>query len=120
MDWADRSTWEPALATIPDLRAVYIVMPAIVEARATAAEFLDLVLTRFGNGGKNKLRFVLQSASAIEEDGPFMGGVHALLRERGERGELGWAVLRPSWFQGKSDLQSSERTVALHIATTLF
>ena len=47
MDWADRSTWEPALATIPDLRAVYIVMPAIVEARATAAEFLDLVLTRF-------------------------------------------------------------------------
>jgi festuclavine dehydrogenase len=29
-----------------------------------------------------------------------MGGVHALLKERGDRGEFEWAVLRPTWFQG--------------------
>lgn len=44
-------------------------------------------------------RFVLQSGSCIEAGGPVMGKVHGYLRELGSRGEIEWAVLRPTWFQ---------------------
>lgn len=48
---------------------------------------------------RDATRFVLQSASSIEAGGPTMGKVHAYLRELGQRGEVDWAVLRPTWFQ---------------------
>lgn len=44
--------------------------------------------------GRGVRRFVLLSSSLIEEGGPAMGAVHALLRARAPE----WAVLRPSWF----------------------
>lgn len=68
----------------------------MLESGSAAAAFVDLARTKFG-----VKRFVLQSSTAIEEGGPAMGKVHTLLKERGDRGEIGWAVLRPSWFQGE-------------------
>lgn len=39
-------------------------------------------------------RFVLLSASSLEEDGPMMGKTHAFLRQNAPE----WCVLRPTWF----------------------
>ncbi|RYP86587.1 hypothetical protein DL770_004886 [Monosporascus sp. CRB-9-2] len=97
-DWDDRTTWEPALAASTQkhggLSAVFLVMPGMLEPGPAAAAFADLARARAG-----AKRFVLLSASSVEEGGPSMGQVHALLRERGERGEIGWAVIRPTWMQ---------------------
>ncbi|RYP43052.1 hypothetical protein DL768_010110 [Monosporascus sp. mg162] len=97
-DWDDRATWEPALAASTQkhggLSAVFLVMPGMPDPGPAAADFVDLARARAG-----AKRFVLLSASSVEEGGPAMGQVHALLRERGERGEIGWAVVRPTWMQ---------------------
>ncbi|RYP57941.1 hypothetical protein DL769_009188 [Monosporascus sp. CRB-8-3] len=97
-DWDDRSTWEPALAAATQkhggLSAVFLVMPGMPDPGPAAAAFADLARARAG-----AKRFVLLSASSVEEGGPAMGQVHALLRERGERGEIGWAAVRPTWMQ---------------------
>ncbi|KAM7208108.1 hypothetical protein V8F20_001654 [Naviculisporaceae sp. PSN 640] len=70
---------------------------------ATATE--DTVM--MGNGGGGVRRFVLQSASCIEPGGPAMGKVHGYFRELGSRGEIEWAVLRPSWFQQNFGVQEN-------------
>ncbi|RYP20380.1 hypothetical protein DL765_002838 [Monosporascus sp. GIB2] len=97
-DWDDRATWEPALlaatARASQLSAVFLVMPGMLDPGPVAAAFVDLSRARTGAN-----RFVLLSGSSIEEGGPAMGQVHALLRERGERDEIGWAVVRPTWMQ---------------------
>ncbi|RYP65815.1 hypothetical protein DL771_008116 [Monosporascus sp. 5C6A] len=97
-DWDDRATWEPALAASTQkhggLSAVFLVMPGMLDPGPTAAAFADLARARAGTK-----RFVLLSASSVEDGGPAMGQVHALLREHGERGEIGWAVVRPTWMQ---------------------
>ncbi|RYO98813.1 hypothetical protein DL764_006976 [Monosporascus ibericus] len=97
-DWHDRATWEPALPASTQkhggLSAVFLVMPGMPDPGPAAAAFADLARARAG-----AKRFVLLSASSLEEGGPAMGQVHLLLRERGERGEIGWAAVRPTWMQ---------------------
>jgi ergot alkaloid biosynthesis protein len=52
------------------------------------APFIELALAR------GVRRFVLLSSSQLDEGGPAMGAVHALLHRRAPE----WAVLQPSWF----------------------
>ncbi|KAK6949016.1 hypothetical protein Daesc_009088 [Daldinia eschscholtzii] len=89
-DWGDESTWEPVFST--PISTVYLVAPP-ADDQDTMKKFVDLALS------KGAQRFVLLSASAVEEGGPIMGKVHTYLRELGEAGKIGWAVLRPTWFQ---------------------
>ncbi|KAI1798762.1 NAD(P)-binding protein [Daldinia bambusicola] len=89
-DWEDESTWEPIFATL--ISTVYLVAPR-GDAQDTIKKFVDLALS------KGAQRFVLLSASVVDEGGPIFGKVHTYLRELGEAGKIGWAVLRPTWFQ---------------------
>lgn len=104
-DWDNRETWPNPFEEARTagggggIKSVYLVAPpppttATHDTMATVMmDFVDFARER---GAR---RFVLQSASAIEAGGPAMGKVHAYLRELGTRGEVDWAVLRPSWFQ---------------------
>jgi festuclavine dehydrogenase len=91
-DWHDRKTWNNPYEK-GGVRAVYLIAPPMIDAASVMMDFVDFARE------KGTKRFVLQSASSIEPGGPAMGKVHAYLRELGTRGEVDWAVLRPTWFQ---------------------
>jgi hypothetical protein len=100
-DWTNTDTWASPFAPNTSQRlgvgAVYLIAPpGALDADRLMTEFVDFARAR---GAR---RFVLQSASSIEAGGPAMGKVHAYLRGLGQRGEVEWAVLRPTWFQGAS------------------
>ncbi|WP_228974574.1 NAD(P)H-binding protein [Streptomyces sp. DH12] len=84
-DWADRSTWEPAL---PGVDAVYVVDSQGPDA---AAEVRDFAATAARAGVR---RLVLLSARVWgESDGD------RLATERAVRASgLEWTILRPTWF----------------------
>ncbi|KAK0618057.1 hypothetical protein B0T17DRAFT_591954 [Bombardia bombarda] len=100
-DWLDRSTWNNPFTAARNkgskIGSIYLIAPpGVLDAASVMMGFVDFA-RQHENGGAR--RFVLQSASAIESGGPAMGMVHAYLRELGQRGEVEWAVLRPTWFQ---------------------
>lgn len=73
-DWHDHNTWSnPFSAAGGPLRAVYIVASPVMDSAPITMEFIDFARD------KCVRRFVL--------------------RELGQRGEVDWAVLRPTWFQ---------------------
>lgn len=85
-EWKDASTFEAAFR---DVQAVYLVAPT--------DDFDTIGAMQRGLEAALKAgvrRFVLLSASSIEEGGPMMGAVHAWLRANAPE----WIVLRPSWF----------------------
>lgn len=85
-DWKDPSTFEKAFEGID---AVYLVAPTdTVDSLGTMRAGLETALA------SGVMRFVLLSASSLEEGGPMMGAVHAWLRSNAPE----WAVLRPTWF----------------------
>lgn len=84
-DWADPTTWDGAVA---GASAVYLVAPP---GGDPAPVMIELVRAAQEHGAT---RFVLQSASLVDRDGPAMGRVHAHLADEADD----WAVLRPSWF----------------------
>ena len=85
-EWQDASTHRAALDGVS---AVYLVAPTdTTDHLATMRPFLRHAL----DCGVD--RFVLLSASVLEEGGPLMGEVHAWLAENAPR----WIVLRPTWF----------------------
>ncbi|KAI1138191.1 putative ergot alkaloid A [Hypoxylon sp. FL0543] len=88
-DWDDEATWQPILAN--PVRAVFIVAPAAPD-QSPFIKFVDQARAR------GVQRFVVLSASSVEEGGPLMGGTHKRLRELGDEGKVEWAVLRPTWF----------------------
>jgi uncharacterized protein YbjT (DUF2867 family) len=95
-DWDNTDTWSNPFSALPagtTLSAVYIIAPGSLNAETLMNGFVDFAHER------GVRRFVLQSASCIEEGGVLMGKVHAHLRELGQKGEVEWAVLRPTWFQ---------------------
>ncbi|KXX81887.1 Festuclavine dehydrogenase [Madurella mycetomatis] len=93
-DWNNRETWEkPFTAATASIGAIYLVAPPSLDADRIMNEFIDFARER------GVRRFVLQSASSVEAGGPAMGKVHAYLKELGQRGEVDWAALRPTWFQ---------------------
>lgn len=85
-DWSDTTTFNDALDGIS---AIYLVAPSnVAEPLAAMMPFLERALET------GVERFVLLSASSLEEGGPMMGAVHAWLHRRAPR----WVVLRPTWF----------------------
>jgi len=85
-DWIDPQTHAAALDGIG---AVYLVAPpGAIDPLSVMLPFLERALDR------GVSRFVLLSASSLEEGGPLMGQVHAWLRQHAPS----WLVLRPSWF----------------------
>ncbi|KAI0839155.1 putative ergot alkaloid A [Hypoxylon sp. FL0890] len=90
-DWDDESTWEPILANPDSVRAVFLIGPGSPD-HSPVIKFIDVAR------GKGVRRFVLLSASSVEEGGPLMGVTHKRLHELGNEGKIEWAVLRPSWF----------------------
>eukprot|EP00903_Cladosiphon_okamuranus_P001951 g1949.t1 len=85
-DWSDASTFAKAFENVG---AIYLVAPTdTVETLAAMLPGLEAALAA---GVK---RFVLLSASSLEEGGPMMGAVHAWLRNNAPE----WVVLRPTWF----------------------
>lgn len=85
-NWQDPASFEGAFHGVG---AVYLVAPTdtfdSIGAMQPALEFAR-------KAGVS--RFVLLSASSLEEGGAMMGAVHGWLRENAPE----WAVLRPSWF----------------------
>lgn len=76
-------------AAIEGIDGVYLVAPVgVADVHTPMTRLVDAALER---GVK---RFVLLSASSVEEGGPAMGSVHAYLKGKAPE----WAVLRPSWF----------------------
>ncbi|KAK0748258.1 hypothetical protein B0T21DRAFT_380135 [Apiosordaria backusii] len=114
-DWDDPYTWEPIFIskssssegttteqdqqpsrpqpTPQPIRSIYLIAPPTLTGDRPMIEFIDFARARGVH------RFILQSASSVEAGGPLMGKVHAYLRELGQRGEVEWGVLRPTWFQ---------------------
>ena len=85
-DWLDDSTHQAALKGV---QAVYLVAPAgSSDPHSVMAPFIERAI------GQGVRRFVLLSASPIEEGGPIMGATHQMLRQAAPE----WAVLRPTWF----------------------
>ena len=84
--WQDNASFESAFKGI---EAVYLVAPTdTFDSIGAMQSGLEAAL----NAGAR--RFVLLSASSLDEGGPMMGAVHAWLRANAPE----WAVLRPSWF----------------------
>ncbi|MGX9254049.1 ergot alkaloid biosynthesis protein [Pantoea ananatis] len=52
-------------------------------------------------------RFVLLSASSLEEGGPAMGQIHAFLHKYAPE----WCVLRPTWFMQNFSEQNHQKTI---------
>ncbi|MBO9434047.1 ergot alkaloid biosynthesis protein [Ruegeria sp. R13_0] len=85
-DWSDPSTFTDAFEGVG---AVYLVAPTdTVDSLGAMQPGLEAALSA------GVQRFVLLSASSLEEGGPMMGAVHAWLRSNAPE----WAVLRPTWF----------------------
>lgn len=85
-DWSDPTCFEQAFETI---ESIYLVAPT--DTFDSIGAMKDALNATLDAGIK---RFVLLSASSLEEGGPMMGAVHAWLRANVQE----WAVLRPSWF----------------------
>lgn len=93
-DWADEKTWAAALKS--GATSVFLVAPPVLDMLPPMQSFIDQARL----AGKAK-RFILLSGSPMEADinGQGMSRPHAYLKELGDRGEVEWAALRPTWFQ---------------------
>ncbi len=98
-DWSDTATFNGALE---EIAAIYLVAPSnVAEPLAAMMPFLERALER------GVARFVLLSASSLEEGGPMMGAVHAWLHRHAPR----WVVLRPTWFMQNFSEQQHLSTI---------
>ena len=109
-DWTLPQTHDAAL---DGATAVYLVAPpGVAEPLPVMLPFLQRALK------KGVARFVLLSASALEENGPVMGAVHGWLRVH----VPSWVVLRPTWFMQNFSEQQHLPTIladgAIYSATT--
>ncbi|KAL2287836.1 hypothetical protein FJTKL_04648 [Diaporthe vaccinii] len=109
-DWLDRTTWSNPFITATKaslITAVYLVSPPVFDASAIMNDFIDLARKEYG-----VKRFVLQSATSIEAGGPVFGGTAKYLQELGAEGEIGFGVMRPTWFMDNWAEQGSlQKTV---------
>lgn len=96
-DWHDRSTWAgPFAGARPPVSALWLVAPPVLDAAPLMCELVDFARRR-GVG-----RVVMLGATVVEAGGPVFGRAHAYLQELGARGEIEYAVVRPSSFMGGS------------------
>lgn len=103
-DWSDAATFDGAFGGIC---AVYLVAPAgVADPLAAMLPGLEHAMAA------NVRRFVLLSASSLEEGGPMMGAVHRRLREHAPE----WVVLRPTWFMQNLSEQQHLPTIRIERA----
>ncbi|KAL8645027.1 MAG: hypothetical protein Q9210_006943 [Variospora velana] len=91
-DWNDSSTWANPWSVASDIKAVWLVAPGFLAPIKVLKPFVGMARE------KGCQRFVLLSASAVECGEGMTGEVHAYLKELGDKGEVEWCVLRPTWF----------------------
>ncbi|KKY31111.1 putative agroclavine dehydrogenase [Diaporthe ampelina] len=106
-DWLDRTTWSNPFITATkssQITAVYLISPPVFDASAIMNDFIDLARKEYG-----VKRFVLQSATSVEAGGPVFGGTARYLQELGAGGEVGFGVMRPTWFMENWAEQGSLR-----------
>lgn len=85
-DWMDPKTHGDVLQGVS---GIYLIAPALVlDPVAPMSAFIDLAVAK---GVQN---FALLGSSAIPENGPAMGQIHSVLKEKTKS----WVVLQPSWF----------------------
>jgi ergot alkaloid biosynthesis protein len=95
-DWLKPDSHAAAIAGVD---AIYLVAPTgVLDVLAAMRPGLECALS------VGVRRFVLLSASALNEGDPMMGQVHAYLRANA----VEWAVLRPSWFMQNLTAQHSQ------------
>ncbi|KUI70910.1 Agroclavine dehydrogenase [Cytospora mali] len=96
-DWTDRTTWSSPFTTSSSktspITAVFLVAPAIFDSSPILNDFIDLARTQHG-----VKRFVLLSASVVEAGGPSYGATAKYLQDLGGQGEIGFGIMRPTWF----------------------
>lgn len=98
-DWMDAGTYETATA---DIRAVFLLAPSgVYELLDAMQPFIKYAIDQ------GVERFVLLSASSLEEGGPMMGSVHSFLKCHAPH----WTVLRPTWFMQNFSEQQHLRTI---------
>ncbi|MDB5537731.1 MAG: ergot alkaloid biosynthesis protein [Devosia sp.] len=98
-DWSLPQTHD---ATLESVVAIYLVAPTgVMEPLPVMQPFLERALD------KGVTRFVLLSASSLEENGPVMGAVHGWLRQN----VPSWVVLRPTWFMQNFSEQQHRPTI---------
>nr|WP_253267988.1 NAD(P)H-binding protein [Streptomyces asoensis] len=86
-DWADRSTWEPALEGVT---GVYLVVPDLGSPRA--AEDIAAFAGQAAATGARRAVLLSVPEGGLDEE-------HVLAAERAlEHAGLDWTVLRPRWF----------------------
>ncbi|KAI4244465.1 MAG: hypothetical protein L6R40_002932 [Gallowayella cf. fulva] len=88
-DWQDESTWANPWEIYPNIRAVYLVTPGMIDPLPVVKKFVDMAKS------KGTERFVLLTASSIEKGGPLGGKVHEWLADSAG---VEWCVVRPTWF----------------------
>ncbi|WQF76492.1 Putative ergot alkaloid biosynthesis protein [Colletotrichum destructivum] len=106
-DWDDETTWTAALET--GATSIFLVAPLVMDMLPPMQSFIDQVRMK-GDTTVTK-RFVLLSGSPIEPDinGYVMGRPHAYLKDLGDKGEVQWAAIRPTWFQQNFVEQENHR-----------
>ncbi|KAL2200039.1 hypothetical protein P885DRAFT_66910 [Corynascus similis CBS 632.67] len=93
-DWHNRDTWSALFSSSSPIAAAFLVAPTSVDSGRLLSDLIDVARET----GRVR-RFVLLSASPLDKGGPAMGQAHAYLDDLGQRGEVEWACLRPTWFQ---------------------
>ncbi|KAK2047274.1 family ergot alkaloid biosynthesis protein [Colletotrichum somersetense] len=111
-DWEDEKTWAAALDV--GATSVFLVAPPILDMLPPMQSFID----KARNEGRTK-RFVLLSSSSLEPDiiGLAMGRPHAYLKQLGDKGEVEWAALRPTYFQQNFATQDNHRKAIVNEST---
>lgn len=95
-DWDDEKTWDTVLEV--GATSAFLVAPP-----GGPLPPMELFIDQARLKGHVE-RFVLLSGSPVEPDinSQGMGRPHAYLKQLGEKGEVEWAAIRPTWFQRKS------------------
>lgn len=104
--WQDPSTFDGAFRGI---EAVYLVAPTDTFDSIGAMQPGLEAARRAGVS-----RFVLLSASSLEEGGPMMGAIHTWLRANVPE----WTVLRPSWFM--QNFSEGQHLASIRDDSTIF
>lgn len=90
--WASSSSFlGEAEADSTPISAVYLVVPPVMDMVPPMTSFIDFARAR------GVRRFVVLSASVLEQGGPAMGAVHGYLASLED---VEFVVLRPTWFMG--------------------
>lgn len=95
-DWSDSATYSKPFdheqAKSSPITAVYLVGLDTEDGADLVISFVNFAIAR------GVRRFVLLSATEVEEGGVLLGKAHAELHRLGDAGTIEWAVIRPHFF----------------------